>query len=278
MYVFCKEVLCADPLEQSLVKGVFKKEAVMTSYRIFTIAHSKVEAGAAVQQLCIKGAGIEIPAILMGEEGRGRSRGVIPVGNLPLVPCPDRGKHLCWPQVDQRGSGDNRCFKCQAAVVRGQPEPATFCIHPDAGDVAAQRILFASIGATKAGKPKFLSATQADTDEFMLAVLRTPIGYRGSNQHTGDRTGEVKKDILDREVIQFHPFPGEIIAEGHIAQGDAGRAGSGMQLVAKIPKNTVFRTGYSGRLYGGPSSHYFKWDGFRVISATWEERAASDAF
>ena len=76
----------------------------------------------------------------------------------------------------------------------------------------------------------------------------------------------------------FGDFPGKIIASGHVAQGAAGRAGGGEQLIAVMPKDIVFRTGYSGRLYGGPAAHYYKWDGERLLAATWEERAASDLF
>jgi hypothetical protein len=74
------------------------------------------------------------------------------------------------------------------------------------------------------------------------------------------------------------PFPGEIIAEGTIAQGDAGRAGSGDQIVALMPHGVVFRTGYSRRRYGKPSAHYYVFDGEKILAATREEREASDIF
>ena len=71
-------------------------------------------------------------------------------------------------------------------------------------------------------------------------------------------------------------FPGEILCAGTIAEGDAGRMGSGDQLIAVVPKEEVFRTAYHGRLYGAPSSHYYKYDGQSIQSLTWEERLASD--
>lgn len=54
--------------------------------------------------------------------------------------------------------------------------------------------------------------------------------------------------------------------------------GGGEQLVALVPRGAVCRTGYFGRLYGGPASHYYKWDGSRLLAATWAERAATDLF
>ena len=83
--------------------------------------------------------------------------------------------------------------------------------------------------------------------------------------------------IFEKEIV-FRPFPGEILCEGIIAQGDAGRMGSGKQLVAVLPADTVFRTGYSGRLYGAPSAHYYIFRDGQILSATWEEREISDIF
>ena len=59
------------------------------SYRIFTIHSGKVADGAAVERLKLSGAGVEIDAIIIGEEGRGRSRGVLPVQGAPIQGPPD---------------------------------------------------------------------------------------------------------------------------------------------------------------------------------------------
>ena len=83
---------------------------------------------------------------------------------------------------------------------------------------------------------------------------------------------------MESDEPVFLPFPGEIVAEGIIAQGDAGRMGSGKQLIAIMPRDVVFRTGYNGRLYGAPAAHYFMFDGEKIISVTWEQRIASDIF
>ena len=85
-------------------------------------------------------------------------------------------------------------------------------------------------------------------------------------------------DLIFQRKLEFHPFPGEILCEGIIAQGDAGRMGSGEQLVAVIPKNIVFRTGYSGRLYGYPSEHYYIFRDGQLLAVTREERELSDIF
>jgi len=130
-------------------------------------------------------------------------------------------------------------------------------------------LLRCEIGKTRSGKPKAFPEKTPATDHC-LCVFRTKIGFRGGNSHTGDRTN------FDSDEFEFLPFPGEILGEGTIAQGLAGRAGSGRQVIAVMPKNIVFRTGYSGRLYGGPAAHYYLFDGQKIHALTWPEREAAD--
>lgn len=260
------------------------------SYRVFTIESGKVTAGAVIEILHLKGAGIDIPAVMVGEEGRGRERGVVPVGNPPMVPCPDRN-------TDVRTSSE-KCEECGTAL--GEKKEGSYTRnHPDVGMVQG-RLMFAEVGQTKAGRPKFFSKGEATTDERVILVFRTGMGYRGGNNHSGDRL-EWKCSKCDASGdgatmpeacpkcgatggwdggprIKFAPFPGEIIAKGRIAQGDAGRMGDGEQIVALVPKGVVFRTAYSGRLYGAPSAHYYMWNGSELLVATWEERMAADLF
>ena len=161
-----------------------------------------------------------------------------------------RGRKLATLPVDQR-----------ACVANGEK---------------GYKILTAEIGKTKSGKPKLFSENKAD-DSKCIVVFRTKIGFRGGNSHTGDRLG-VENEGEYNERLAFEAFPGEILADGEIAQGTAGRMGGGKQLVAVMPKDVVFRTGYSGRLYGGPSAHYYLFDGQKIVAVTWEERTASDIF
>lgn len=203
--------------------------------KIFTIESGNVTEGVRVDSFTLKGAGITIPTILVGEEGRGRRFGVLPVQLLP-------SSYKEWQ------------------------EEGTVSIHS------------AKVGETRAGKPKLLETSGITDTEKCICVFRTKIGFRGGNSHTGDRDGGTEKNYWGVEYPTFHPFPGEILCEGIIAQGDAGRMGSGDQLVAILPADTVFRTGYSGRLYGAPSAHYYLFRDGQILSATWEEREVADIF
>ncbi len=269
-----------------------KMEGDMDAYRVFTVASGQVAAGAVVETLHLKGAGIDIPAIMVGEDGRGRERGVVPVGNPPMVSCLERNKDVL--------TSADKCEKCGVAL--GEKKEGGYTRnHPDTGMVQG-RLMFAEVGQTKAGKPKFFSMQAATTEDAVLVVCRTKIGFRGGNSHTGDRAGwKCSKygcdasgegatnapetcpkcgatGSWDGPKFNFAKFPGEVVARGYIAQGDAGRMGGGEQFIALMPKGVVFRTEYSGRLYGAPSSHYYKWDGTKLLAATWDERANADLF
>ena len=241
--------------------------------KAFTIRSGEVSPGAKVETFQLSGAGVTIPAILVGEKGRGRKLGVLPVQLLP-------SSYKEWQEK---------------------------------GEVV---ITAALVGKTKAGKPKLIETSEITDTEKCICVFRTRIGYRGGNSHTGDRKEEywvpnwfwrpdisalfpeLKKKYTREEAIsivkeldpsyqwdtifekrlEFHPFPGEVLCEGTIAQGAAGRMGSGSQIVAVMPAGIVFRTGYSGRLYGAPSAHYYLFRDGQLLSATWEEREITDIF
>lgn len=192
--------------------------------KIFTISSGNVTEGARVDSFTLKGANITIPAIIIGEEGRGRKLGILPVQLLP-----DSYKE--WQ------------------------EKGTISIYS------------AEVGETKTGRPKLIEASEITDIEKCICVFRTKIGFRGSNRHTGDIHGD-----------EFLPFPGEILCEGIIAQGAAGRMGSGSQLVAVMPAEVVFRTAYRGRLYGAPDSHFYIFRDGQILSATWEEREVAEIF
>lgn len=188
-------------------------------YKVFTVESGQVESGAKVESFAFRNGEIVIPAIVVGEEGRGRKLGVLPV----------------------------------------------------AGAKAGAVAMAAAVGETRSGKPKLIATGPvARSDEKAIVVFRTMIGYRGDNAHTGDYSGDGYDSFLD--------FPGEILSEGVIAQGGAGYAGSGQQLVAVVPKGVVFRTAYGGRLYGSPDEHFYQFDGESIVALTADERDVADLF
>lgn len=178
--------------------------------RIYTFSRG-IQEGAKVVLFKLSG-GAEIPAILLGESGRGRKLQVIPV-------------HL---------SKENR-----EKLLAGEPV----------------RILNATISETKTGAVKLIEINKDDAqeDNKYIGVFKTPIGFRGGNDHTGDRSPDWTK-----EKGGFIPFPGEILGYGIIAQGDAGGMGSGKELIALCEMGKTYRAASSGRLYGAEGAYYYK--------------------
>ncbi|MDR3169319.1 MAG: hypothetical protein LBU27_06255 [Candidatus Peribacteria bacterium] len=124
------------------------------------------------------------------------------------------------------------------------------------------------VGKTQKGGVKLIETNEENSSEALVVML-TDIGFRGSNEHTGDYSF-----IMDA----YFPFPGEKLCEGEIAQGDAGRMGNGEQFIARIPKNEVFRAKRYGRLYGAPDEYYYVFNGETILAVTLEERESFDLF
>lgn len=198
--------------------------------KVYTISSGDVATGARVARRALS-SGMEIPVIMVGEEGRGRKLDFVVVELLPE---------------------NKKRFDAKEEVS----------------------IEFAVIGTTRNGGVKLIEKREGEADEF-VAVFYTQMGYRGGNSHTGDRTPET---FNSESNIQFLSFPGRELASGTIAEGQAGGMGSGKQIIAVMPKGVVFRTGYSGRMYGRPTAHYYIHNESDLISSTWDDRIASDIF
>jgi hypothetical protein len=186
--------------------------------KIFTVGNGDVMEGAVIGTVKIKSADVDIKAVCVGEEGRGRKFSYIPIQGI---------------------------------------------------DEDTKKVTNVKLSQTRTGKPKFIAINPEDdsnTDECIL-VLRHTAGFRGGAMITGDRVD------LDSDKL-FEDFPGEILIEGAIAQGAAGRMGGNSQYIAKLKKGQVFRIGRGGRLYGNPSSYYGMFDGEKVTLVTWQEREA----
>lgn len=124
----------------------------------------------------------------------------------------------------------------------------------------------AEIGQTKTGKPKIICSTSSD-DTHAIVVFNTEIGFRGSNYHTGDLSPDSTEDEK-----KYLPFPCQVLATGVISQGEAGGMGSGEQHITVMPKDVWVRVRLGGRLYGAEGTHFYKFDGQRIICLTPEQK------
>jgi len=193
------------------------------AYKVFSIGRGVqdgLQEGALVEEYPLS-TGVVIPVITVGEQGRGRELGILPVSGA---------------------------------------KPSDQLVAADVVEVSS--------------RSKLVAADEATNKEAAIVVLRTMTGFRGSNAHTGDVIVIPEKcpDCGWHTEMVYAPRPGKVLARGVIAEGAAGRAGSGEQFILLLPKDTILRTAYTGRLYGGPEEHYLWFDGEKIIRLTCEER------
>lgn len=241
---------------------------------IFTTVNGRVEAGAAVQAFTLSGGG-QIAAIIVGEDGRGRKQGVVPV-DAPV------GGRVMTAGVGQTKAGRPRL------VVGGPETDRAIIVAPEGmgfrggneftGD--AQTVQFSldydarwRVASRRSELAEWLSRHGIDPQATDYEVAHRLEGLRLEAADFGP-TGETE---LERH-FGFAPFPGTDLTVGEIAEGQAGRAGHGWQRIFTIPAGVVWRVGYTGRLYGGPNNHYYLFTGETVITATREERELDDTF
>lgn len=244
--------------------------------KIFTVENGKVTEGARVSSFTLKGAGVSIPAITVGEEGRGRELGVLPVQLLPdnYKEWQEKGcVYIHSAKIGTTKAGKPKLFQTEDADATEK----CICVfrteigfrggNSHTGDRKEEywiRDWFINLPESVPMKEKY---TREEVKEISEKYVTPP-----------EKKGVWRWDAGFEKKLEFHPFPGEILTTGIIAQGDAGRMGSGEQLVAVLPANKVFRTGYSGRLYGAPGAHYYIFRDGQILSATWNEREVSDIF
>ncbi|MBC7109074.1 MAG: hypothetical protein H5T41_09895 [Methanomassiliicoccales archaeon] len=141
--------------------------------------------------------GVKIPAITVGEKGRGRQCGVLPV-------------------------------KLRKESLKKWKKDKKVEIH------------YTRLSETRTHRPKIVETKNSENsdEDHVILVLRSPIGFRGSNEHK-----------FERRVT--------CLVEGVIAQGEAGRMGSGRQYVVVSPVPNKIKVSISGRRYGKPHGYIY---------------------
>ena len=247
--------------------------------KIFTVENGKVTEGACVNSFTLKGAGVTIPAIIIGEEGRGRKLGVLPVQLLPdsYKEWQEKGYvYINFAEIGTTKAGKPKLFQTEDADTLEK----CICVfrteigfrggNSHTGDRRGEywvRKWYACFPESVPIKERY---TREEVLKYSQEYLKARYPGKELSQYS-PTAGFIRR-------LDFYPFPGEILCEGIIAQGEAGRMGSGSQLVAVMPAGIVFRTGYSGRLYGDPSAHYYVYRDGQLLSATWGEREVAEIF
>lgn len=257
--------------------------------RVFTIKNGEVCDGARVDSFTLKGAKVTIPAIIVGEEGRNRELGILPV-QLPSDTYRDWKENgsveIYHATVGSTKAGKPKLFASTADIQNNDCAIVVFRTHigfrggnshtGDRKDVYfTMRDLCAS-DMESAGVPMQTQYTPEEVEKYSAMYLDYRFG--GKMETPGGVPITPPEHMGFKCHIDFLPFPGEVLARGVIAQGTAGRMGWGDQIIATMPAGIVFRTGYSGRLYGAPKAHYYRLLNGEIVALTWQERQVVDLF
>lgn len=215
-------------------------------YKIFSIdKRGSVHPGAAVEGITLR-AGIEIPAIIVGEQGRGRERGLLPVeGAAP-------GDTIYAAALGSTRAGRPKLIAAQG--IAAEAEAAIVVCRVEPGYRGGTEYSGAS-RKFQCGESPWSWATP----ECLLLREQKPQVCPGCGKK------------FFREISA--PAPGQVLVLGRVAQGDAGRMGGGEQRILLLPAGETLRIERSGRLYGEPAELWYKYVPLQGLVCTTPEEA-----
>ena len=236
------------------------------TFRIFTAATpGAVSQGAGIETLTLSG-GVEVPALLVGEHGRNRHQGVLPVANAE------------GDRVDAARWGESRTGRPKLYASTDAPTDAGAIVvwrtgigfrggSGHTGDCTGRvRCKGRRADRWQDPDPQSVPTEHVDEHEYPLA--------RGEElPETCPICGMSTRGNAHRT---WHQWPCSDLVVGMIADGIAGRMGWGKQRISLLPRDRVARVFRTGRLYGSPGVHYYRFDGRDLHVATSEERFLLD--
>lgn len=206
-----------------------------------------------------------INVISVGEEGRGRWEENIPI---------DSSEEIKVVSLGETKSGRLRFFKEEET---SQDEEVIVVFKPRAG----YRGLMSLSGRfeRKFKCREYSCNLMCDTREEMIEHLLSKhrysfdplkpdvLLYESSFGKDYVFKNKITSSFLSTLVPELN-----ILAEGKIAQGAAGRMGSNQQLILILPKDVVVGWAIGGRVYGNPREYEMWWDGEKLNCMAAAER------
>lgn len=236
--------------------------------RIFTVYNGTVESGVNVGSYTVTSSPpVTFPAIVIGEQGRGRSLGILPV-------------QLTDQAYSNWKAGEKVIIN--SATVGNTRSGAPKLFESPVEDETESVILVLRTGCGFRGGNSHTGDRSSWYCEKCHHIQGLDYDYQPVHTYPADgNCPKAEEGSYGHETrLVFDPWPGKNLVTGSTAQGAAGRMGGGTHLITIMPVGSIFRTSKSGRLYGNPSAHYFKVVGSNTVigGLTWEERILSDLF
>lgn len=192
------------------------------------------------------------PHVGIGEAGRGRSYGRVPLGKLdfPTDSVPE-------------------ALEC-ASVIKTREKGTLLLVKEKQGD-SRRALVLVEIAAGFRGSTTWTGVT----------TVKTPCKKRGQTLYSsqcpdcGTKLPEYGAVHADQGMAYDWPaFPPQgitVVAEGARAQGAAGRMGGHVERLLIMEPGSMFRVARHGRLYGAPSRRYVIWTGEDLKLGSFDE-------
>ena len=203
------------------------------------------------------GTGIELmlkpfPHVGVGEEGRGRQYGRLPLGQRLTETL------LAGVPVECDGCGHSlHAAPCGQTLVWSTA--VCDCVSTATRPKVAVRVKRASVVRSRDGALLLVEEHPGDGERALVALRIAP-GYRGGVEYYG--RGITQSDVGNVP----DPLPAGVeLLRGYTAQGDAGRMGGGPELLVVMQPGDRIVAHRTGRLYGQPRRLAIDYDGERVL-------------
>jgi len=167
--------------------------------------------------------GVVGPSVVLGEEGRGATRTEVAlIGQVPWLPCPERGKRGDWFDNQPPSEHQRKCRACGALRVVEGTGWDTKLVHPtDQGEILGR------LGSTAVAR--LHEETVPARSYWETTTVKTIWGLTGSDRvETGAvllRVSPASAHRVHRTVEAKKGSPAKLAA-GNTADGAAGRMGS----------------------------------------------------
>jgi hypothetical protein len=223
--------------------------------KVFTIAE-RVSPGATVSFVNFERAGLyDIPAIVIGEKGKGRKESIIPVDIEAIDTDIDtKESKINNVIVGKSTNGGPKLFKAIEDDIH-------FCLL----------VIRTPIG--------FRGYSQHNGDRYAFVCDDDLCRYKEEILPLDDLP-LVCPNCGESRTLRglMLPFPGEHISWARIGEGPNGKTAGSMQYITVMPKDAVFRIALGNSEHKMSGSTYYCYNGKNLNALTWSERRIVEIF
>ena len=231
--------------------------------KIFTVVKESVLDRAEVTSLTLA-SGVNIPAITVGEDGRGRKLGVVPTVLLPNSLEIWENKKSVWinnVRIGQTGAGKAKFFE-------KEQDNDTDCVVVMRSDYGYRGVNYHGARIVwEINEPYCTVQARFKNGLFTPELSQSFEKYMENTSYASYDSVEEFVNENSYTTVQGN-IEGVLLASGHIADGMAGRVAGGDQYIYHIKDGTTFAVKMTGRMYGNPDAYEYVFSNGKITAYT----------